>query len=148
MLADDKDVIRAIGYVTIYSSYVEGYLDDFLEQLKLISSDTSDTDKLKVSEKAKSCKRLVRKLASEPKGLCDVLDKCISTLKHRNEITHGRIYAGLGGQSDRLVSNRDGSARDINSSEVYDLANGLDDLQKSFQAMSLRLGWGRSIDEV
>lgn len=148
MLAYDKDVIRAVGYITIYSSYVEGHLDDFLKQLKLVASDASDTDKLKASEKAKSCKRLVQILKSEPEGLCDLLDECVSTLKRRNEITHGRIYAGRGGRPDRLMSNRDGTERVINTAEAYDLANELNDLQCSLRVMSLRLGWGRSIDEL
>ena len=133
MISNDNDVIRAVGYVTIFSSYLEGEVDAMLSQLIRISGKTRKKNIWAVAAKLKEIKKLL------PDTEEHLIDRCLVKLEYRNMITHGQLIAGLGGNPDRLISGRDGTEKEITPEEVYKLVNELDDLQRQVRAVAFQL---------
>lgn len=129
-LVDDKDIVRAIGYVTIYTSYVEEAIDECLKILK--SRDPLPPKKLDYfpsSQKIEYLRAQIEKIGSLPTELSsfsDVLNHAEDLIERRNEYVHGRLYGSLQGEKDVLRPGRpNGTQRQITSAELYDLANEL-----------------------
>jgi hypothetical protein len=139
MIANDNDVIRAVGYVTIFSSYLEDAVDGMLNQLIRISGTTRNKNIWAVTLKLKEIKRLLPETTTNHEEHISYIDSCIAKIEQRNRITHGKLIGGMGGRPDRLISGRDGSEKDITPEEVYRLANELDDLHRQVRAVAYRL---------
>jgi len=137
MLKDDGNVITAVGYVTIYSSYLEEAVDELLEELFKYCEIDINIGKWRISQKIKKAKILLVDAADNYEELCVFLDSCAKHLNDRNEITHGRIYGSLNTAGpDVLKSGRGSGERTIQSKEVYALANDLLDCQGSVNILS------------
>jgi hypothetical protein len=127
-ITDDGDIVRGLGYVTLYSAYMEEAIDDCRDVLmKRDPAPPKGIEKLPISRRVEYVKERLAQfvpLPHELAGLPHFLDHIRDLLEKRNEIIHGRIYASLQGASDELRPGRPtGSARPINSAELYGLAN-------------------------
>ena len=133
-LIDNGDVIKGIGYVAIYSAYLEESIDDCIELLISKGILGVEVRKLQASRKIKELKNCLNGMSRKPSRFAEIqtsLDIAKDLLEHRNQLLHGRIYSTPTG--DRLESSRVGVPdREICSNEAYELANKLFDMRNPF----------------
>jgi len=127
MQQDDGDVIRGLGFVTLYASYLEEEIDNLLELLSPVEKFDVTKQRWPTSKKIGQAKKVLRKLnEKEFKNIIGSLDDCTNLFNRRNILVHGRIYAGFN-NIDTLKSGRKNVPdRGIKSEELYGLANELD----------------------
>jgi len=129
MIKDDGDIIRGLGFVTMNSAHLEGWVHELLFQLDLIETFSSKEQRWPISRKIEKAKGILSK-SDDPlaKEICADLDLCSEHFEWRNELVHGRIYSPEY-QKDNLHSSRPNVPnRSADSSELYTLANNLDEL--------------------
>lgn len=124
MLADDGDIVRGLGFVSMYSAWVEEDVDDLLRLMAPVEPFDERKQRWPISRKLENAAELVRRLNSqELNGLPEALDAAILLFEKRNELVHGRIYAGHD-NIDYVQSGRPNiPTRPITSAELYELAN-------------------------
>ena len=125
-LQRDDDVVRGLGFVTLYAAYLEEQVDDLLFMLQSIESFTESEQRWPTSQKIKKAKRLVLELVFEYRdALLAGLDESKRLLDWRNEVIHGRIYANFD-RPNTLKSGRSNTPdRVVKPDELYDLADNL-----------------------
>lgn len=129
-LKNDGDLIKALGYLVLYASYVEEAIDNcidvFTQYYPLLSKELSkQTTKQKIKfiqsyfDGNPPSEELVRT------QFLNLLKYVIRLFEGRNEIIHGHIYGNMRlGEFDKLTSNRkNDEERAITAGEIYDLAN-------------------------
>ncbi|MCP4406510.1 MAG: hypothetical protein GY807_01875 [Gammaproteobacteria bacterium] len=123
-LADDGDIVRGLGFVTMYAAHIEEDIDNILRMLEPVAKFDEKKQRWSISGKIKHAIKLVRKLKSnELKGLPEALKGALKLFEQRNEFVHGRVYVGLD-RVDYIRSGRPNSpTKSITSAELYDLAN-------------------------
>lgn len=118
MEAFEGDLIRPLGFVTLYFAYAEGQLDEVLNTLIEISRTERSRPYsfgIKVGEAAK----LVEKIGIEKlPGLSAILQEARPLIEARNELVHGQLFNG-----GRLVSK--GGDRLVTSREIEELAESI-----------------------
>lgn len=124
MVEDDGDIVRGLGFVSMYSAWVEEDVDSVLRQLDHIEPFNDRVQRWPISRKLEHAAKLVESLRSdELKELPDALRAGVDLFEARNEVIHGRIYAGLD-KTDYVQSGRPNvSTRPITSAELFNLAN-------------------------
>lgn len=132
-LADDSDMVRGLGFVTMYAAWVEEDVDDLLRMLDPVEPFDEKKQRWQISRKLKHAAELVRKLESdELKGLPEALEGAIALFERRNEFVHGRIYSGHD-RIDYIQGGRPNAPTNpITSPELYALANELWDYRGHF----------------
>lgn len=134
-LIDNGDVIRGIGYVAIYSAYLEESIDNCIELLIIKGFLDPKIRKSQASRKIKEFKNCLNGMSTKPSRFRDLiinLEVAKQLLEHRNQLLHGRIYSSP--TVDRLESSRVGVPdREVSSGEAYDLANKLFDTRNPFE---------------
>lgn len=137
MLKDDGDIVRGVGYVAIYSAYLEEQIDNVLEYINLIEMcDLKQT----VSRKIKHVKKVLETILENNiieddydvksiNNLYENLDLCTQLFEKRNEIMHGYIENNMRGEYELLSGRHKGKRRIVESEEMYALANELSDLK-------------------
>lgn len=125
---DDGDIVRGLGFMTLYAAYMEEAVDACRQVL--MQRDPEPPKRIErwpISERVKYVQeRLVTHapLPYELAHLPGLLDYVGELLEQRNEVIHGRIYGGMQGDKDELRPGRPGgSAKPIVSGELYHLAN-------------------------
>lgn len=129
-LNDDGDIVRGLGFVTIYAAYMEEAVDECRQVLMRRDSEPPKRiERWPIGERVKYVRdRLATHapLPDELAGLPHLLDYIDELLERRNEVIHRRIYGGMQGEKDELRPGRPGgSAKPIASDELYALANSL-----------------------
>lgn len=102
--AFEGDLVRPLGFVTLYSAYAEGELDELIAALP--AADPYDNTKREwtVGRKLSYARRLVGELESPSLAeLQTVLKEAKGLFAQRNQLVHGRLFSG-----GRLVSSRIG----------------------------------------
>lgn len=132
-LADDGDLVRGLGFVTLYAAWVEEDVDDLLRLMDPVEPFDEKKQRWQISQKLKHAAKIVRLLKSdELDGLPEALERAIELFERRNEFVHGRIYAG----HDRLDYIKGGRpnapTKLVTSSELYSLANKIWDYRGHF----------------
>lgn len=132
-LADDGDIVRGIGFVTMYSAWVEEDIDDLLRMMDPIEPFVENVQRWHISRKLKHAANLVRVLKSDDlNGLPEALENAVPLFDRRNEYVHGRIYAGLD-RADYIKGGRPNSpTKPVTSAELYSLANEIWDYRGHF----------------
>ncbi|OZY84378.1 hypothetical protein CBP51_14295 [Cellvibrio mixtus] len=122
----DNDVIRAVGYVTIQASHLEGVIEEIAEWLGAAVQRPQHHETARISEKIKWCKSAIRQLNSaELTNLVRSLDKAENLFIKRNELVHGRIYFD-DELPEILVPTKAGKREKyIAAPELYDLAESI-----------------------
>ena len=123
-LADDGDLIRGVGYVAIYSAYLEEIVDDLLFALDCLGEKEDDFARRQPSSKLKEIKRRLEELGdSDFEELVDDLSVCDTLLSARHAVLHDRIYAQISGPAMYHPARPERSKRPASSIELYELAN-------------------------
>lgn len=123
MITDDGDIVRGVGFVSIYSAHAEKDIDALLVMLNGGKPVGSKLHGKPARTKLEHALKMVRLLeSSDLKNLELVLEKADTLFVRRNEIIHGRIYAGHE-RKDVLKSGRmNVPDRPVSSKELYVLA--------------------------
>ena len=123
-LVDDGDIVRGLGFVTMYAAWVEEDVDDLLRMMDPLDPFDEPKQRWQISRKLGHAADLVRTLNSEElAGLPEALEGAIELFDRRNQFVHGRIYAGHD-RVDYIQGGRPNSPTvPINSAELYELAN-------------------------
>jgi len=119
-----RDVIRGLGFVALYSAYAEEQADELLKRLAPAEPFDYSIQSLPISKKLRHAARAIKKLGSaELDNLNAVLLNGPALFEKRNELGHGRFYAGRNGKPDKLKSGRANTPdREIDAEELYELA--------------------------
>jgi hypothetical protein len=133
MLEDDGDIVRGLGFVSIYSAWVEEDIDDILRLLSSVEPFDAKQQRWQISKKLKHAEEIVHRLSSdELNGLPSALRRAVALFDRRNEVIHGRIYVGFD-KADYVQSGRPSvPTRQITSAELYQLANDFDNYRGKF----------------
>jgi uncharacterized phage infection (PIP) family protein YhgE len=133
----DNDIVRALGFVTLYSAYVEESVDEVMERLSLVNKITDKERKFPTSQKIKWCIKTLESLDNKNlNDLISLLKEAKEALEERNEFIHGRFYAS-NDRSDNLKSGRVGVPdREVTPDELYDLAEHFANLQAVIPSIS------------
>lgn len=108
--AFDGDLIRPLGFVTLYAAYAEGELDELIESLMRNDQYGDSMRQWTIGRKLNHALELTRSHSADClHELESILLSAKDLFKRRNELVHGRLYAG-----GKLVSNR----RDIQEQKV------------------------------
>jgi len=137
MLNDDGDIIKACGFLAIYSGNLEDELDELYGIAKFFCPELANYEHLRFADKARHLRRALarayktapdyaQKAGEEPRVRA-ILRHCKVVADARNEVIHSSIYAESNGRT-MLKNGREGTTRDIASTEVYDLANEISDM--------------------
>lgn len=123
MIRDDGDIIRGLGFVTLYAAYLEEQIENLLIMLAQIDPYDEAKQRWPISRKIKQAIKALKRLdADEFSDLAAYLRTCLDLYKDRNELVHGRIYANFD-RPDTLKSGRPNVPdREVKSAELYELA--------------------------
>ena len=116
--------MRGLGFVTLYSAWVEEEVDDLLHRMATMEPFDKAKQRWPISQKLQHASKLVRQLNNQDlDGLIKTLETAKTLFQKRNELVHGRIYAGRD-EKDYIQSGRPKvPTRQITSDELYKLAN-------------------------
>lgn len=130
MLQNDNDIVRGLGFVALYSAYLEEQIDNLLFMLSEVEEFTGKEQCWTVSRKIKKAKAIASKFNFEYRDdLIANLDAAKDAFEERNKIVHGRIYANFD-RPDTLKSGRPSTPdRVVAPAELYELANHFSDLR-------------------
>ncbi len=125
-LGDDGDIVRGLGFVSMYSAWIEEDVDDILRLLSSVSTYGEKEQRWPVSRKLVHAAKVVRSLNSnELDHLPEALEYAVKLMDRRNEYIHGRIYAGQN-RIDYIQGGRPNSpTKPVTSAELYEFANEL-----------------------
>lgn len=141
MLQNDNDIVKGLGFVTLYGAYLEEQIENLLRLLHPIEPFTEQVQRSMVSAKIKSAKAIIEKIEFETRDeLLTCLDAVRDAFEWRNELVHGRFYGGFD-REDTLKSGRPNVPdRAVDARELYDLANHLADLRAGvYRPMILKI---------
>lgn len=141
MVQNDNDIVRGLGFVALYSAYVEEQIDNLLFMLNQVEPFAEEEQRWPVSRKIKKAKRVAQQIEFEGRDdLLDKLDVAKDAFEERNKIVHGRIYANFD-RPDTLKSGRPNvPERVVDAAELYDLANHFADLRGAiFRPMLIKI---------
>lgn len=124
MIADDGDIVRGLGFVSMYSAWVEEEIDKLLVVTDPIEPFDEKKQRWPISRKLDAAIQIVASLESPELGeLLEALKAGFPLFERRNEVIHGRIYAGFE-KGEFLKSGRPNTpTREVLSAELYALAN-------------------------
>jgi len=130
-LNDDGDIIRACGYLAIYSGNLEDELDELYEIAVSFCPELSEYEHLRFADKARHMRKaLVRRFKETPSypeksdeepRVRAILQHCRVVADARNAILHSSIYSDRDGTT--MMKNKRRGTRPVASAEVYSLAN-------------------------
>ena len=128
MLEDDGDIVRGLGFVALYSAYLEEQIDNLLLLLNPVEEYGEDKRRWKISRKIKHVKPILGALEFEGRDdLIADLCTCKELFEDRNRFVHGRMYGNYD-RPDTLKSGRPNIPdTEVNSAELYKLANECND---------------------
>lgn len=119
MGAYDGDLVRPLGFVTLYFAYAEGQLDEVLEAL-MKASGSRGPDVQSFGTKVGAALQLVATVGMEKlPEMATVLQEVRPIVAARNELVHGQL-SNAGQLGGRLVSRA--GTRTISAEEIERLA--------------------------
>lgn len=130
MEKDDGDIIRGLGFVTLYSAYLEEHIDALLYVLGPVEEFSDNKQRWPISRKIKNAKKILSRIDNQEfNDLIPDLDTSLSLFEERNELVHGRIYGNYP-RGNVLKSGRPNIPdREVDSAELYKLANEFDEFR-------------------
>ncbi len=130
MLNDDGDIFRGLGFVALYSAYLEEQIDSLLFMLSAVENFTEEEQRWPVSRRIRKAKAVASQITFEGRDeLIKVLDAAKDAFEECNKLVRGRIYGNFD-RPDTLKSGRPNTPdREIVSAELYELANFFSNLQ-------------------
>jgi hypothetical protein len=130
MIPDDGDIVRGLGFVSLYAAYLEEQIENLLAMLSSIEPYDDAKQRWPVSKKIRHAIKVLERLdTGEFPDLVKDLRTSVDLFEDRNELVHGRIYGNFD-RPDTLKSGRPNVPdREVESSELYKLANEFDDFR-------------------
>jgi len=135
LLQNDGDIIRGLGFTTLYAAYLEKQIDHLLTLLAPVDSNDKNKQLWPISSKIKHAEKILKRLeGQEIADLANNLRTCLELFENRNELVHGRIYAGYNRTDfDTRYTLQPGRPnkpeREVTPEELYQLANEFDDFR-------------------
>lgn len=124
MVQDDGDIVRGLGFVSMYSAWVEESVDDILRLLSVIHKFDAKVQRLSISKKLKHAAKIIERVQNKSvDDLPTMLRDGIDLFEERNELVHGRIYPGYGKNFYVQSGRPNMPIRAVTSAELYSLAN-------------------------
>ncbi|GBE37614.1 hypothetical protein BMS3Bbin08_00204 [bacterium BMS3Bbin08] len=129
MIKDDGDIVRGLGFVTLYASYLEEQIEELIDFLKMFKKYKGGWQ---ISGKINhAIDTLTEFNQNRFSNLILDLRTCLQIFEERNAFVHGRIYAGIK-RPDTLKSSRPNVPdREVESAELYQLANAMNDFRSA-----------------
>lgn len=134
---DDDDIIRGVGFVAVYSAYLEDEVVKLIELTTHIMPLRKNIHQLSLADQAKHLRKILKKLFEQTNDWIDKKEEQTQTahiLKivekitlKRNQIIHSQLIsnqAGIITQKSRRLK----TENQIKSADVYELANYIFDL--------------------
>lgn len=125
VVGDDGDIIRGLGFVTLYSAYLEEEIDRCVEVLKGIRGAAPSQEpgsKWSASRKLEYCLKRSRNVGIDYlETVTQAFERGKDLFNRRHDVVHGRIYAQGDGDIRRSGRHRVPD-RPITSAELYALA--------------------------
>ena len=137
-MEDDGDIVRGLGFVTLYASYLEEQIEALVDLLNVYKEYNGGWQ---ISKKIKHVIATLTEFDEEQfSDLISDLNTCRQIFKDRNKLVHGRIYANIN-RPDTLKSIRPNiQDREVESSELYQLANEMNEFRSEiYRPMILKL---------
>lgn len=138
MIQEDDDLVRGVGFVTIYSAFLEGVINELLSRLSVIEDFSEKIQREPISSRVGRAKKIIASIKDPAVSeICELLDLCSKHFEWRNEIVHSLIKS-----PDYHVENLQSlrpnvPARKVDPKEMYMLANNLNDLRGSVSRLFL-----------
>lgn len=130
MIEDDGDIVRGLGFVTMYGAHLERQIDELLHLLSHRFVSCSKVQKQPISKKIKLAKRALLNIDNELIAqIIKTLEDCGEHFKWRNELVHGRIYSPYYLEYNLQFSRENVTDRRVTSDELYTLANNFSELE-------------------
>lgn len=124
MVQDDGDIVRGLGFVSMYSAWAEEDVDDILRLLSPIRVFGKKIQCWPISRKLEHAAEIIEGMESNILGELSVaLIEGIKLFGERNEVIHGRIYAGFDKAAYVQSGRPNTPTRVVTSGELYQLAN-------------------------
>ncbi len=125
-ITNDGDLVRGLGFVTLYAGYLEEQVDSLLFMLQPLEPFPEIEQRWSISRKLTKAIRLIAPLSfGYQAALLADLGRVRELFEWRNEIIHGRIYGNFD-RPDTLTSGRPNvPERPVDAAELYELANSL-----------------------
>jgi hypothetical protein len=143
VIKDDGDIIRGLGFVTLYSGYLEEAIEDCFDVVvgfRPPAASTKIYETWPASAKARYCRSEIAEFVGvnhDMRSLTEALNYALHLLERRHEVIHGRIYGGLGGPDVQRSDRKGKPDREITSGELYNLANNLFNAHHALMADAL-----------
>jgi hypothetical protein len=139
LLRDDRDIIRAFGFVAIYSSDLEDEVAELLRAVTAFAPLVRNVESLHTSDQARHLRKHLKDLFSrsnswpykpeEERRVEATLRAVERVAKERNEILHSPLQADLRTGNITQHNRRRNTRRPISSAEVYALAQRIFDVR-------------------
>lgn len=146
---DDGDVIRGVGFVAVYSAYLEDEIAELIELTMNLTPLRKNIHQLSLTDQAKHLRKALQKLFKEThhwNGKEAEQTQTAHTLKvvekitpERNQAIHSQLIsnqAGIITQKNRRLNTQG----QIKSSDVYELANYIFDLTSEVRRIQFTIG--------
>jgi len=134
-IEDDGDIIKGLGYMTLYAAYVEGKIDELLVQLSALEEFTDKERRWPISRKINKLEEILKDIQHKKFSFIDelleILQQCKVDFEWRNELAHGRILSPEYHKENLKSGRQEVPDRAIDSSEIYTLVNNLADLRSA-----------------
>jgi hypothetical protein len=123
----ENDIVRGLGFVTLYAGYLEEQIDNLLFMLQPLEAYLNSEQRWPIQRKVKKARRLIGQIQFETQSdVLNDLGQILQLFERRNEVIHGRIYANFD-RPDTLKSGRPNVPdRKVTAIELYELAKDLD----------------------
>ena len=137
-MEDDGDIVRGLGFVTLYASYLEEQIEDLVDVLNVYKEYNGGWQ---ISNKIKHAIAILNEFdENQFNDLISDLSTSRQLFKDRNKVVHGRIYAGIN-RPDTLKSSRPNIPdQKVTSSDLYKLANEMNEFRLAiYRPMIIKL---------
>lgn len=142
---DNKDIVRAVGFVAVYGAYLEDRIAELVDMSKKVIKFKKNIDLFPASEQAKHLLKSVQVNAisvndypgknDDVEKIIEILNTVESYLKKRHLIIHSTLKHKSGREEIIIRNRRNNIEEQIESKEVMDLANGLFDFQSEIDGL-------------
>ncbi|MCL5271959.1 MAG: hypothetical protein M1486_01315 [Gammaproteobacteria bacterium] len=145
---DDGDVIRGVGFVAVYSAYLEDEIAELIELTTNITPLRKGIHQLSLTDQAKHLSKALKKLfkethhwigkEEEQTQTAHILKVVGKITPERNQTIHSQLIsnqAGIITQKNRRLN----TECQIQSSDVYDLANYILDLTSEVRRLQFTI---------
>ncbi|WP_049721912.1 hypothetical protein [Gilvimarinus polysaccharolyticus] len=131
-MRDGDDVVKSVGYLTLYGAYLEEQIELLLYSIESLSPYKGG---FQISSKIDHARKFFeRQTKNDFRSIISDLKLCKEIFEDRNVIVHGRVYA-KSGCLDILKSSRPKvEEREISSAEINILVNEMERFKNSIQS--------------